>query len=181
MVDTSPETWRWIWLVAALFFLGGEMVVPGTFFLLPFGISAGVAVVLAFIGVAVWVQFVVWLVLGTAMFAWFFRWSKRYAGENETPIGVGADRLLGEIGPVIATIPAGPPQSGRVRLGAEMWNASELRARIIEDQNRRRLINEAHGIGRLFHGFGQWPQFDAGLGRHETVGQAIEQALCVRI
>ena len=133
MVDTSPETWRWIWLVAALFFLGGEMVVPGTFFLLPFGISAGVAVVLAFIGVAVWVQFVVWLVLGTAMFAWFFRWSKRYAGENETPIGVGADRLLGEVGPVVATIPAGPTQSGQVRLGAEMWNAESDQEQEIPD------------------------------------------------
>ncbi len=130
-MDTSPETWRWIWLGASLFFLGGEMIVPGTFFLLPFGISAAVAVVLAFLGVPVAIEFIVWIVLGTALFAYFFRWSKRYAGENETPIGVGADRLLGEIGPVIVAIPGGPTESGRVRLGAEIWHAESESATAI--------------------------------------------------
>lgn len=109
------------------------MVVPGTFFLLPFGISAAVAVVLSFLGVPVAISFVVFIVLGIALFGWFFKWSKKYAGENETPIGVGADRLLGEIGPVLSVIPAGPTQSGKVRLGAEVWNAESDNDMMIPD------------------------------------------------
>jgi len=132
-VDSSPETWRWIWLGASLFFVAGEMVVPGTFFLLPFGISAAVAVVLSFLAVPVAISFVVFIVLGLVLFAWFFKLSKKYAGENETPIGVGADRLLGEIGPVLSVIPAGPTQSGKVRLGAEVWNAESDNDMMIAD------------------------------------------------
>lgn len=139
-MDTSPETWRWIWLAATLFFLGGEMIVPGTFFLLPFGMSAAVAVVLAFLGVAVAIQFIVWIVLGVALFAYFFKWSKRYAGEHETPVGVGADRLLGEVGPVIVAIPAGPTQAGRVRLGAEVWQAESDNDQTIPDGQIVRVV-----------------------------------------
>ena len=73
MVDSDPETWRWIWLTASLVFLGGEMVVPGTFFLLPFGISAAIAVVLAFAGVPVAIEFIVFIVAGAALFIWFFQ------------------------------------------------------------------------------------------------------------
>jgi membrane protein implicated in regulation of membrane protease activity len=133
VVDTEPETWRWVWLVASLFFLSGEMVVPGSFFLLPFGISAAVAVVLAFMGVPVAVEFVVFIVLGIALFYWFFKWTRNNANLTETPIGVGADRLVGAVGPVLMSIPGGPTESGRVRLGAEEWNAQGTGQEAIPD------------------------------------------------
>ena len=38
-MDASPETWRWIWLAAAVVLIAGEMAVPGTFILIPFGIE----------------------------------------------------------------------------------------------------------------------------------------------
>lgn len=140
-MDTSPETWRWIWLVTSLFFLGGEMVVPGSFFLLPFGMSAAVAVLLAFIGVPVAVEFIVFIVLGGLLFVWFFRWSKQYAGRSNTPIGVGADRLIGEVGPVLSTIPGGPTEAGRVRLGAEVWQAESDSEEAIPDDAIVRVVN----------------------------------------
>ena len=133
MVDSDPETWRWIWLTASLVFLGGEMVVPGTFFLLPFGISAAIAVVLAFAGIPVAIEFIVFIVAGAALFIWFFKWSRKFANENKTPIGVGADRLVGEVGPVLAEIPGGPTRSGMVRLGTEEWPAESDSERLIPD------------------------------------------------
>ena len=33
-------------------------------------------------------------------------------------------------------------------LAAELWNPSEIKAQIVADQNRRRLVERAHGIGR---------------------------------
>jgi membrane protein implicated in regulation of membrane protease activity len=167
VVDTEPETWRWIWLAASLFFLGGEMVAPGTFFLLPFGISAAVAVVLAFMGVPVVVEFVVFIVLGAAVFVWFFRWSKKSAGENETPVGVGADRLLGEVGPVLMAIPGGPTQSGRVKLGAEEWHAESDSQTAIPDGAVVRVV-EVRGTRVIV------TQVEASVGSEETAPEGSD-------
>ncbi|MFT7645529.1 MAG: hypothetical protein ACI8Y4_000259 [Candidatus Poriferisodalaceae bacterium] len=46
-MDTDPETWRWVWLAASVVLVAGEMAVPGTFILIPFGLSALVAMILA--------------------------------------------------------------------------------------------------------------------------------------
>jgi choline-sulfatase len=49
---------------------------------------------------------------------------------------------------------AGDPQHAETverfnAIARGMWDAGELRARIIDDQNRRRLVHEAHMIGRM--------------------------------
>ena len=44
----SPDTWRWIWLAAAVVFAVGEIAVAGSFFLLPFAGGAVAAAVVAF-------------------------------------------------------------------------------------------------------------------------------------
>ena len=63
----------------------------------------------------------------------FFKWSRKFANENKTPIGVGADRLVGEVGPVLAEIPGGPTRSGMVRLGTEDWPAESDSEKMIPD------------------------------------------------
>ena len=53
-MDTgSPEFWRWIWLIAMVVFGLGEISIAGSFFLAPFAAGAGVAALLAFVGVPV--------------------------------------------------------------------------------------------------------------------------------
>ena len=57
----SPESWRWIWLIAAVVFGIGEMTTAGSFFLLPFALGAGLASILAFAGAGIafqWAAFV---------------------------------------------------------------------------------------------------------------------------
>ena len=49
----------------------------------------------------------------------------------------------------LADDPAHQDRLGALRdLGLKLWNAQEIRAQIIADQNRRRLIDKAHKIGR---------------------------------
>ncbi len=57
----SPETWRWIWLIAAVAFTVGEIAVAGSFFLLPFGAGALAGAVITLLGGSValgWLGFV---------------------------------------------------------------------------------------------------------------------------
>ena len=58
-MEISPESWSWIWLAAAALFITGETFVAGTFILIPFGISAILAMILALLGAPVYVG---WLV-----------------------------------------------------------------------------------------------------------------------
>jgi membrane protein implicated in regulation of membrane protease activity len=122
-MDASPETWRWVWLVASLVLIGGELAVPGTFILLPFGISAAVAAVLSFFDVNTGITWIVFLGLGIALFAVFWKMARRVTQGQAAPVGVGADRQVGAVGEVIIAIPPSPTGSGEVRLGGEMWRA----------------------------------------------------------
>lgn len=52
----------------------------------------------------------------------------------------------------LSNLAANPEHAGTVegfsRIAREMWNAAELKARIVEDQDRRRLVHRAHMTGR---------------------------------
>ena len=72
-MDITPDTWRWIWLVIAAVLITGEMFVAGTFILIPFGLSAAVAMVLAFFGAPLIIDWIVFVGLGGALFSIFWR------------------------------------------------------------------------------------------------------------
>ncbi len=115
--------WRWVWLTAAVLLVAGELAVPGTFILIPFGISAGVAAALAFAGAPVWIGWLVFVGLGAALFSMFWKMGRASMRRMTRPEGAGADRLLGAKGTVLEHIPAGPSTSGLVRLDGETWRA----------------------------------------------------------
>src|SRR5665811_1940166 len=57
----DPSFWQWVWLGTAVVFAVGEMMNPGSFFLLPFAIGAAVAAILAVLDVNTsieWVAFI---------------------------------------------------------------------------------------------------------------------------
>lgn len=126
----SPETWRWIWLAAAMAFTVGEMATAGSFFLLPFGVGALAASLLAFLGVNVgwtWVAFVGVSALGLAA---LYPLRKRL-DRGEPQDGIGARRLLGQAATVLEDVPGGPAETGLVRVGREEWRAESLEGRPI--------------------------------------------------
>lgn len=118
----DPDLWRWIWLGVAALGIGGEMLAAGTFFLLPFGIGAGLAAVVAFAGGALawqWLVFVVVSALVTAA----TRPLARRLDEGAPVAGIGARRWLGEAATVLEPIPPGVNETGLVRLGRQEWRA----------------------------------------------------------
>jgi membrane protein implicated in regulation of membrane protease activity len=107
----SPESWRWIWMVAAFLFTVGEMASPGSFFLFPFAAGALVAAVLAFAGVS------------AGAFA-ALRPIARRLDQGGPAAGIGANRLIGETAIVLDSI--GPGDLGLIRVDREEWRAESL-------------------------------------------------------
>ena len=122
-MDVSPETWRWIWLVIAGVLIAGEMFVAGAFILIPFGISAAVAMGMAFFGAPLILDWVVFVGLGAVLFSVFWKKSRKSMAAMESPPGAGHDRLIGALGQALEDIPDGPSSSGMVKTGGEEWRA----------------------------------------------------------
>jgi membrane protein implicated in regulation of membrane protease activity len=117
----SPQTWRWLWLVAALAFAAGELAAPASFFFLPFAFGAGAAALVAFLDLSVALSWVVFLLVSCAAFVGFWKLGRRMEREDENQEGVGATRWLGQQALVIEDIPA--RDLGVVRLDREQWRA----------------------------------------------------------
>jgi membrane protein implicated in regulation of membrane protease activity len=119
------DVWPWVWLSLAVVFALVELTfLGGTFVLLPFAISAFVAAILAFYDVAVEVQWAVFVLGGSLLLYVMYRWVRGFLDQHELPRGVGAERLVGEIGVVTVDIqPHDSDRLGRVTIGAEVWGA----------------------------------------------------------
>lgn len=121
------EVWRWIWLGAFVVLGIGEMVTAGLF-MLPFAIAAGAAGLLAWFGVAIWVQLVVFLIVSIAALWGLRKFARRSSEHNYT---VGAKRYLNALGTVTESVDrvAG---TGRVRVETELWRATTDADDVIE-------------------------------------------------
>ena len=117
----SPEQWRWIWLAATAVFAIGEMATPGSFFMAPFAVGALVASLLAFAGVSVGVEWIVFLVVSIVTLA-ALRPLARRLDRNALDHGVGSRRLVGSRATVLSDIP-GESELGLVRVDREEWRA----------------------------------------------------------
>jgi membrane protein implicated in regulation of membrane protease activity len=118
--SVDNEVWRWLWTGLALVMAIGEMFTAG-FFLLPFAIGAGAAAVLAWLGVAVLPQ---WLVFfGVTLFA--FVYLRRFIRRQDelAPAQVGANRWANSVGLVLEDIDP-VAAKGMVRIGSEEWRAT---------------------------------------------------------
>ena len=119
------DAWPWIWLgVAVLFAVIEFTVLAGSFVLLPFAISAGLASLLAFYEVAVEIQWFVFIFGGILIWVLLYRRMQRFVGDNEIAPGVGAERLIGLTGIVTVAIdPFDTERRGRVNVDGEEWGA----------------------------------------------------------
>ena len=121
----QPETWRWIWLVAAVVFAIGEMAQAGTFFLAPFAVGAAVAAVLAFADIGITAEWAAFVGVSVATFA-SLRPLARKLDRGEPSDGIGSRRLIGQAATVLEPIPAGQHQLGLVRVHREEWRAETV-------------------------------------------------------
>jgi membrane protein implicated in regulation of membrane protease activity len=112
------ETWRWIWVGAALFLGFAEMVTAG-FFMLPFAVGAVIAAILAFTGVAPEIQMAVFVASSLISLVLLQRYVRK---EDEHQPAVGSNRFVGQLAVVIQPVDR-TSGSGRVRMETEDWRA----------------------------------------------------------
>ena len=118
----DPESWRWVWLIVVALCLIGEMLTPGSFFLLPFAIGALAACIAAFLDVPTGVQWVLFVIVSAGTSAAFI--PLRHRLDRDEPVdGIGARRLLNQEAVVIRPVAPGPDGVGRVLIGREEWRA----------------------------------------------------------
>lgn len=135
----SPDTWRWLWIGAAVFFAIGELAAPGTLFLISFAVGAAGAAILAFAGVDVVFQWLGFLVVTSGALALLVPIGRRL----DRTVGlqpVGATRWEGRDGTVVTAIPVGLHEAGIVRVDAEEWRAEAEDAQPIDSGATVRVI-----------------------------------------
>lgn len=122
---SSPDTWRWIWLLAAVAFAVGEIAVAGTFFLAPFAAGAAVAAAAAFAGLGLGAEWLAFVVVSGVAAAVLVPLGRRLDRRTAQP-AIGAHRWAGRQAVVLRDIPGGHGATGLVRLDREEWRAESL-------------------------------------------------------
>jgi len=118
--DVDSELWRWLWTIFAIVVGIGEIFTAG-FFLLPFAIGGAAAAILAWFGVVVIAQWLVFFGVTTISLVYLRRFIGRQ-DEAEQP-RVGANRWIGSEGIVLQGIDP-HTGSGMVRILNEEWRAT---------------------------------------------------------
>ena len=114
------EIWRWLWTGLAVAMLVGEIFSAG-FFLLPFGIGAVAAALLAWFGVAVLAQWLVFFGVSLLALAYLRKFVSRQ-DDADLP-KVGPNRLIDAQALVVERIDP-ISHTGMVRVEGETWRAT---------------------------------------------------------
>ncbi len=114
------ELWRWLWLGLATVLGIGEVLTAG-FFLLPFVVGAGMAALVAWLGIAPLAQWLVFFGISLLSWALLHRYIKTQDSDGQPR--VGANRWEGATGLVLEEI---DPVTGKgmVRVSGEEWRAT---------------------------------------------------------
>lgn len=114
------QAWH-IWLIVGFLLALSEILVPG-FFLLPFGVAAGITAAVSLTGMGVVWQLTIF-VLGGALLVFltrrFFVRADRSSGEGEAKTNIEA--LVGKS--AVVTQPVAFERRGYVKVGGEEWGA----------------------------------------------------------
>jgi membrane protein implicated in regulation of membrane protease activity len=134
------EIWRWLWTGFAVVMGIGEIFTSG-FFLLPFAIGAAAAAVLAWLGVGVMAQWLVFFGVSVISLAYLRRYINRQdTGEQPR---VGANRWIGSDGVVLEEINP-DTAGGMVRIDNEEWRAAS-RHGVIIPAGARIVVRDVRG------------------------------------
>jgi len=108
-----------IWAVIAVALALGELATPGLFFLGPVAVAAAVAGVVSLLGIAAWLQVLVFLVTAVASVG-VLRPIARAHLSMPAATRTGTAALVGAKALVLQRVDA---HGGRVRIGGEEWSA----------------------------------------------------------
>lgn len=114
------EVWRWVWTILAVVMLIGEIFTAG-FFLLPFGIGAGAAAILAWFEAGPAAQWITFFVVSIVSLFYVRRFVHHQDDFEPTP--VASNRYLHAKAVVLQTIDP-RAATGMVRMESEEWRAT---------------------------------------------------------
>lgn len=150
MEDAS--TWALIWLGVAAVFGIGELLMAGSFFLLPFcGGALLAAAVTAGTGSPL-LGLVSFIIGSMAAFLALRPLARRLDAQAPDVGGIGANRLIGASGVALTPISPSPAEAGMVRVGGEDWRAdahegvaiaAHTKVRVIEVRGTRLIVEPA--------------------------------------
>jgi membrane protein implicated in regulation of membrane protease activity len=128
----------WHWMVFGLILTAGELVTPGGFYIIFFGLGA-LAVGLLSLGdvvTSIWVQVLLFSVLSVGSLLLFrarlLHWLQ--IDPQQPPV----DALIGEVG--VANAPLPPGGIGKVELRGSLWSARNVSDRTLEIGARCRVV-----------------------------------------
>ena len=129
----------WLWLLLGLALLGIEMLTPGGFFTIFFGVAALVVGVLARFGLAgpAWMQWIWFSGLSIASLLLFRKPLLEWMGRRDVK-RPEVDSLVGET--AIAAGGMAPGEHGRVELRGSMWSSHNVGTRAIAAAERCRVV-----------------------------------------
>lgn len=137
----NPGLWAVVWLLVAAGAGVGEILAAGTFFLLPFAAGALAAALVSLLGAPVPIGLLLFVVVTFLAFL-ALRPLARRMNAIEPPARVGANRLIGEHGVVLGTIPGvGSADIGLVRIHREEWRAESTVERPLEPGTPVRVVD----------------------------------------
>ncbi len=139
----SLDIWPWVWLVLGVAFILVELtVLGGSLMVLPFGVSALIASLLAFSDVSIEIQWAVFGGGGVVLFLLFWRYQALVQEGNRLPPGVGAVRLVGLTGVVTRTIdPDAADVRGRIVVEGDTWGAVTDGTAVLPEGTRVRITD----------------------------------------
>ena len=114
------EVWRWVWTILAVVMLIGEIFTAG-FFLLPFGIGAAAAAILAWFEAGSAAQWITFFVVSIVSLLYVRRFVHHQDDDDPTP--VGSNRYLNAKAVVLETVNT-EAGTGMVRMESEKWRAT---------------------------------------------------------
>jgi len=136
-------TW-WMWMIMGLVLLVGEIMTPGSFFLLFFGLGAIVVGALAALdlGEPSWMRWLMFSVLSIGMLLMLRKHFTCMHGAKGTS-AADTDQLVGESVLILNEI--GPHGTGRVELRGTTWNAKNVTAQGLHVEQQC-LVDSVDGL-----------------------------------
>jgi membrane protein implicated in regulation of membrane protease activity len=138
----------WLWIIAGIVLLAAELLTPGGFYLLFFGISAIVVGLLHALDIAgpAWLQWLLFSVFSVAAIAFLRKpLVNRFSAQGAVPgaATVDTDTLIGEVAVAAEDIASG--DIGRVELRGSAWRACN-RSRQTISAGQRCVVERIDGL-----------------------------------
>ena len=157
------ESWSWIlWTVLGVVLVIAEVFTPG-FVLLWFGVGALAAALAAFLGAGLAAQFILFIVVSSALTALSRTIFVNYfAGRGEAGgLKSGAANLPGQVGTVVGSS-QGAMQEGAVKVFGSIWTAYPAEGEPPLEAGDRVVVESLRGASIYVRRVGAIPEWRAG-------------------